>query len=193
MLLFFISCKDKNENLVAFQYDSETVPSLITDTVNTFISEEGQTRVKLVADVWMVFDKAKEPYWFFPEGIYVERYDSLFNVEATVVADTAWNYTAKNLWKLRGNVRLENKEGNEFESEEFFWDQENKRFYSDKYIEIKRNDTKVKGYGFESNQEMTEYRILRPHDGVIPIVDDEAPGGDNDLFFDSETPIDTIN
>lgn len=179
MLLFFISCKDKNENLIAFEYDTETTPSLITDTVTTFISEAGVTRLKLVADAWLVYDKAKEPYWFFPKGIYVERYDSLFNIEATVVADTAWNYTSKNLWKLRGNVHLENKQGEEFDSEELFWDQENEKFYSDKYIEIKRKDTKVKGYGFESNQSMTAYRILRPHDGTIPFTDDNASNNDD--------------
>lgn len=190
MLLFFVSCKEKDENLIAFDYDAETVPSLITDTVTTFISESGITRVKLVADAWLVFDKAQEPYWFFPEGIYVERYDSLMNVEATVVADTAWNYTAKNLWKLRGNVHLENKKGEEFNSEELFWDQENEKFYSDKYIEIKRKDTKVKGYGFESNQSMSAYRILRPHDGRIPFSDDGgSSSGEDDVSFEPVTEV----
>jgi len=101
MLLIFISCKDRNENLVAFSYDPEVVPTMITNNVTTLISDSGITRYKLVADVWMVFDKAKEPYWFFPKGIYLERFTPDFKIEATVVADSAWYYSKKDLWKLK--------------------------------------------------------------------------------------------
>ena len=53
-------------------------------------------------------------------------------------------------------------QGHEFRSEELFWDQKQAKVYSDKYIEIKRGALELKGYGFESNQQMTDYRILRP-------------------------------
>jgi len=172
MLLFFISCKDRNENLVAFDYDPEAVPTMITDTVTTLISDSGITRYRLVTDVWKVFDKAKEPYWYFPEGIYLERFTPDFNIEATIEADTAWYYSGKDLWRLKKNVHVENMKGERFDSEELFWDQKEERVYSDKYIEIKRDVTEIKGYGFESNQAMTEYRIFRPHDGKLPFSDE---------------------
>ncbi len=178
MSLFFLSCKDENENLVAFAYDPEVVPSMITDTVTTLISDSGITRYKLVADVWEVFDKAKDPYWYFPEGIYLERFTPDFSIEATVKADTAWYYSEKDLWKLKQNVHVENMQGEEFDSDELFWDQRNQRVYSDKYIEIKRGITEIKGYGFESNQSMTDYHIFRPHDGKLP--------------FSEGTPADTL-
>jgi len=168
MLLLSLSCKDKNENLVSFAYDPEMVPTMITDSVTTLISDSGITRYKLVADVWKVFDKAKEPYWLFQEGIYIERFTPDFSIEATVKADTAWYYTQKDLWKLKKNVHVENMEGDVFESEELFWDQKNKRVYSDQFIEIKRGVTEMKGYAFESNEAMTDYRIIRPYDGKLP-------------------------
>lgn len=168
---FFISCKEKDENLVAFAYDPETVPTMITDSVTQLISDSGITRYRMIADVWKVFDKAKEPYSYFPEGIYFERFTPDFNIEATVRADTAWYYNKKDLWKLIKNVHVENMQGEVFESEELFWDGKNKRVYSDKYIEIKRGVTEIKGYGFESNVSMTEYRIFRPHDGKLPFAE----------------------
>lgn len=209
MLLFFISCNDKDENLVAFAYDPEEVPSMITDTVTTLISDSGITRYKLVTDVWMVFDKAKEPYWFFPEGIYLERFTPEFSIEATVIADTAWYYSKKDLWKLVQNVRVENMDGDEFLSDELYWDQKNEKVYSDKYIEIKKGDTEMKGYGFESNQSMDDYRIFRPHDGKLPF-NESAPadtmqattvmtGGEEAVMSDPAEPAepafkgDTIN
>ena len=158
--------------MVAFVYDPEAVPTMITDTVTTLISDSGITRYRLVTDVWKVFDKAKEPYWYFPEGIYLERFTPDFNIEATIEADTAWYYSGKDLWRLKKNVHVENMKGERFDSEELFWDQKEERVYSDKYIEIKRDVTEIKGYGFESNQAMTEYRIFRPHDGKLPFSDE---------------------
>ena len=172
MLFFYTACGSKDPETIDIQFDPETTPSMVTDSVTTLISDSGITRYKLVADNWQVFDKAEEPFWYFPEGIYLERFDSLFQVEAKIIADSAWNYTNKRLWRLKGNVDIRNMEGEMFLSDELFWDQKEKKVYSDKYIQIKRGDTELKGYGFESNQEMTEYRIFRPHDGRIPFKEE---------------------
>ncbi len=174
MLLFVASCQKKTEELVDIIFNPDSVPTMTTDSVITLISDSGVTRYKLITKKWQVFDGAKEPYWFFPEGIYLERFDSLFNVEAVVFADTAWNYVNKQLWRLKGNVNAQNMKGEKFFSDELFWDQRQQRIYSDKYIEIQKGETELKGYGFESNQEMTEYRIFKPHDGRIPLKEDSV-------------------
>lgn len=175
VVMWFFSCRDKSENLVAIAYDPESVPTMITNSVSTLISDSGITRYKLVADVWKVYDQAKEPYWFFPEGLYLERFTPDFEIEATVEADTAWYYNTQDLWKLKKNVHVENMKGEQFDSEELFWDQKNGRVFSEAYIEIKSGVTELKGYGFESNQAMTDYRIFRPHDGKLPFSDTAAP------------------
>lgn len=172
------SCKDKNDNLIAFAYDPDTVPTMVTTSVSQLISDSGITRYRIVADVWMVFDQAKEPYWYFPEGIYFEQFTPDFEIEATVEADTAWYYNTKDLWRLKKNVHVENRKGEQFDSEELFWDGKNGKVFSEAYIEIKSGLTELKGYGFESNQTMTDYRIFRPHDGKLP--------------FSETTPTDSI-
>ena len=191
MLFLYTSCTNSEKDLVDINYDPETTPSMITDSVITLISDSGITRYKLETDNWQVFDKAKDPYWYFPEGIYLERFDSLFQVEATILADSAWNYTDKRLWRLKGNVDIRNMEGEMFLSDELFWDQKEEKVYSDKYIEIKRGETELKGYGFESNQEMTEYRIFRPHDGRIPFKEEnesfESLESDSLMTIESDT------
>ncbi|MDR0332785.1 MAG: LPS export ABC transporter periplasmic protein LptC [Dysgonamonadaceae bacterium] len=172
MLLFFVSCRDSNKDFVAFEFDPELVPTMTTTQVNMLISEEGTTRMRALADVWEMFDRATEPHWFFPEGIYVEEFDSLFTIVTTIKADTAWNFTAKELWQLRGNVKIVSISGDEFETEELFMSQSEERFFSDKYIEIRREDgTIIRGTGFESNQSMTEWTIRRPHDSRFPFVE----------------------
>lgn len=166
MLLF--SCKDKDENLVAITYDPDSVATIVSTDVSTLISDSGITRYKMVTDIWMIYDQAKEPYWYFPQGLYFEQFTPDFEVDMTVVADTAWNYTAKDLWKLKKNVHVENSKGEQFDSEELFLDRKNGKVFSDQYIIVKSGDTEMKGYGFESNMGMTAWRIIRPHDGKLP-------------------------
>jgi LPS export ABC transporter protein LptC len=174
MLLFFASCRDSNKDFVAFEFDPELVPTMTTTQVDMLISEEGATRMRALADVWEMFDRAAEPHWFFPEGIYVEEFDSLFNIVTTIRADTAWRFTAKDLWQLRGNVQIESISGDEFDTEELFMNQAEGRFFSDRFIEIRRGDgTVVRGTGFESNQSMTEWSIRRPYDSRFPFVETE--------------------
>lgn len=188
VLFFYTACGSKDTETIDLQFDPETMPSMNTDSVTTLISDSGITRYKLVADNWQVFDKAAEPFWYFPKGIYLERFDSLFQVEAKILADSAWNYTDKRLWRLKGNVDIRNMEGEKFLSDELFWDQKEERVYSDKYIEIKRGDTELKGYGFESNQAMTEYRIFRPHDGKIPFKEETQEPLDDEQVIDTLEP-----
>lgn len=175
IVMSFFSCKDKNENLIVFSYDPDSVPTLTTKSASQLISDSGITQYKMVYDEWQIFDKAKDPYWFFPKGLYLEKFTPDFEIELTVVADTAWHYTTKNLWKLKKNVHVENSKGEQFDSDELYFDQKNEKFYSDAFIEIKTEDSELKGYGFESNSAMTDYRIFRPYDGRFPFMDSKPP------------------
>lgn len=181
VVMSLFSCRDKNENLVALAYNPDSIPTMVTNSFSTLISDSGITRRKLVSDLCLIFDKAKEPYWYFPEGLYLEEYTPDFEIEATVEADSAWYFSSKDLWKLKKNVHVENSKGEQFDSDELYWDSKSGRVFSDAYIEIKSGVTELKGYGFESNQSMTDYRIFRPHDGKLPFSDsvpaDSAAGG----------------
>ncbi len=168
VVMSLFSCKDKNDNLIPFTYDPDSVPTMVTIAASQLISDSGITRYRIVSDLWMVFEQAKEPYWYFPEGIYFEQFTPDFEIEATIEADTAWYYNVKDLWRLKKNVHVENRKGEQFDSEELFWDGKNGKVFSEAYIEIKSGHTELKGYGFESNQTMTDYRIFRPHDGKLP-------------------------
>lgn len=178
VFVFSLACNKTGPEVVKLKFDPETMPSMVTENAVTFISDSGTTRYKLEAKVWQVFDKAFEPFWLFPQGIYLERFNPDFSIEAIVEADTAWNYTSLKLWKLKGNVFVRNMQGDKFKSDELYWDQIKRKVYSEKYIEIKSGLTELKGYGFESNQEMTDYKIFQPHDGKIPFEYEQTDSPD---------------
>ncbi len=162
MLLSFItSCSGEGE-VVAVEFDPETTYTMKTTDVHTLISDSGITRYRLIAKEWYVYDKAEEPFWYFPEGAYVEQFDSLYHVEGHARADTVYYWQKKSLWKMINNVQIENLKGEYFETSELYWDQKEEKMYSDKFIRIIReDDTVITGIGFESNQDMSKYRIFQ--------------------------------
>lgn len=168
LLLFTFSCSKDNKEVVEVAFDPETTYTMKTTDVSSLISDSGITRYRMNSDLWLWYGKAAEPYWYFPEGIYVERFDTLFNVEASGRADTAYYWIKKKLWKAVGNVEVENLEGERFETELLYWDEAQGRIYSDAFMRIERVDRIITGIGFESNQSMTNYRIYHPQ-GTFPV------------------------
>ena len=181
MAFFFISCKEEVKSTVDLHYDADKVPSLNTDSVTMLISDSGLIRYKVIAKTWEIFDRAKDPHWFFPDGLYVEQFDTIFSIVATVKADTAWNFTSKKLWQLKGHVVIRNKLGETFKSEELFWDQRQQKVYSKKYVEVFRPDKMtLHGMGgFEANQQMTEYRFWNVKDSPITYNEDQEANADD--------------
>lgn len=162
-LVLFGACEGVKKDYVDTPFNAELTPSMDTDSVVELISDSGLIRYKMIAAKWQVFDNARDPYWFFPKKIYIEQFDTLFAIQATLKADTAWNYTQRKLWKLKGNVFIRNRKNETFASKELFWDEKTGKVYSNEIIEInKPGELLLKGKGFESNQQMTVYRVFHP-------------------------------
>ena len=157
----FASCRQEVKPSVDFVYDPEIIPSMRTVNDTMLISDSGLIRYKMIAKTWDVFEQSKDPNWFFPDGLYIEQFDTAFQVVVTIKADTAWNYTKRKLWRLKGHVFVRNTLGETFSSEELFWNQQLQKIYSDKYVEIDRPEKGIlRGRGgFEANQQMTEYEF----------------------------------
>ncbi|MCD8042046.1 MAG: LPS export ABC transporter periplasmic protein LptC [Tannerellaceae bacterium] len=173
LLLFSAACSNDNKDVVVVAYNPETTYGMKTTDVYTLISDSGLVKARLIADEWYVFDRATEPYWYFPEGFYAEKFDTLYQAEGSVKADTAYHWDKKGLWKLIGNVELINLKGDSIETSLMFWDQNEGLIYSDKYVRIVREDgTIITGIGFETTQEMSNYTIYQAA-GEFPMNESE--------------------
>ena len=159
VLIFHSSCKgDSNKTLLAIEC-SDSLPVMSTFDVNTVISDSGRISYKIIADEWRIFDKRTPPHWAFERGVYLEKYDTAMNVEATVKCDTAYYYNELKLWKLIGNVDIKNAKDERFHTPLMYWDQEKEQIYSDAYIKIEQADQVTEGIGFSANQNLTLWQI----------------------------------
>lgn len=175
LLLLTLACSSEKKEIVDVAFDPEKTYTMKATEVNSLVSDSGLTRYRLNAKEWLVFDKAKDPYWFFPEGIYVEKFDTLFQTEASIKADTAFYFSKREVWRLVGNVKVESLQGEKFDTSELFWNQKEGKVYSDKYIRIEQEDKIITGVGFESNQEMTQYKIFNSK-GTFPVSESADDG-----------------
>lgn len=170
MFLLFSSCGGKQKTIGDAITERDSLPVMKTLGVSTLISDSGVTRYRVNTEEWTVFDRKVPSYWAFEKGVYLEQFDSLLNVDASIKADTAYFYDKEKLWKLIGHVDIKNQKGERFNTELLYWNQATQKVYSDKFIRIEQPDRIITGYGFDSNQQMTVYRIH--NGGGIFEVDD---------------------
>lgn len=169
VVLFFVSsCTEEKQERIAAIVDRSSMPQLHAMDITTVISDSGITRYRLSAPQWDVYDRANQPYWEFPKGIHIERFDLNLNVDANIHSKYAKFLENEQLWELKDDVRATNLKGELFETEHLFWSQREERFYSDTLIKITQTTQIITGIGFQSNQPMTKYTILKPQ-GVFPV------------------------
>ena len=171
MLLLFSSCSGRKKDMGAAITERDSLPVMDTKGVTTLISDSGITRYRVNTAEWLIYDRKNPPYWAFEKGIYLEKVDSVFHTEASIKADT------KELWKLMGNVHVQNLKGEKFDTELLYWDQNKKRVYSDRRVRIEQPDQVIYAIGFESNEQLTKYRFFKT-EGIFYVDEDSAAPSD---------------
>ncbi len=170
-ILFFTSCSESKIKKV--QLDTTKLPELSSDSITTIVSDSGIIRYRIFAPQWDVYDKNVDtPRWEFPQGLHFEKFDSTYTVDANIFCKRAVYYSKLEIWKLNDSVRAVNLQGEDFETNELYWNQKTEKVYSDSAIKITQTDKIINGIGFESNQTFTKYLIRNPQ-GIIPIDNDD--------------------
>ena len=168
LLMLLSACGEDDKLGVVNAVDASKMPQLSTRNVSTLISDSGYTKYKVLTPLWNVYGAAQgEPYWDFPEGVYLRQLDRDLQVVSTVAADSAVYFPNRKLWELYGDVEIDQKDKAYFSSQRIFFDDRQRRIYSDVFIHIKTPTQILEGIGFESNDNLTRYRVIRPT-GMFP-------------------------
>lgn len=187
-MLSFQSCSSDDDSHRPDIGVRDSLPTLKSIGVSTLISDSGIIRYKMIAEEWFIYDKKDPQYWSFEKGLFIERFNESYKVDAFISCDTAYFYNQRSLWELRGRVLVKNLKGETFKTSLLFWDQAAHRIYSERYMEIDGDTRKLAGYNFSSNEEMTDY-IIHASKGQFPVKDDSpTPEPDPELI----TPTDSM-
>jgi len=172
LLFLSAACTSEKKDYLSGFKDRSAVAGMFTDSVTTLISDSGRIRYRIITEVWKVYDQARDPYWYFPEKIYFEKFNDSLKTESIVQSDTARYFSNRKVWELIKNVRLVSLKGESFETALLYWDQRQQRIYSDSFIRIVQKDQVMTGYGFESNESLTKYKLFKV-EAILPIDSSE--------------------
>lgn len=172
LIFIALSCKDEVKSVVKHSTDPETTPTVLTTDITTLVSDSGVTKYRITSKRWDIYDESETPNWKFPTGIYLEQFDQTLKTVATFECDSATYLKNSKLWHFIGNVRSWNTKKELILTNDLYWDQKNKKVYSDSFIHIEQPERVLEGYGFVSNEQLTTYTLKRPM-GIFP-VDEES-------------------
>ena len=169
MVLLLPSCSNGDEKVGPDIGERDSLPTLKSIGVSTLISDSGVIRYKIISEDWYIYEKKDPQYWSFEKGLFIERFNPSYQVDAFISCDTAYFYNQQELWELRGRVLVKNLKHETFKTS-LLWDQRAHRIYSSAYMEIDGETRKLSGYNFSSNEQMTDY-IIHSSKGQFPLED----------------------
>lgn len=175
--ILLLACNQRKDLIDAPLFDG---PLSSMDSAVTLLSDSGIVVMKMDAPTQSNFENGDREW---PSGFYIEWYNSRGQVTSYFTANYVYFTKADNIYRAEGNVIVKSKAKNdELNTEELFWDQSKEKFYTDKFVTIKSEDEVHTGEGMESNQDFTEYRILKPS-GTFTLEDDPNRRSEGDVVL----------
>ncbi|TZF86552.1 LPS export ABC transporter periplasmic protein LptC (plasmid) [Pedobacter sp. BS3] len=140
--------------------------------VEIIYSDSAVVKAKLITPVLLHYKGVNKPYYEMPKGVKVIFFDENHQEESNIVADYAISRETEKLVELRKNVVATNREGSTFKSDELFWDETKRRFYSNKTVTITSPNQTIYGTSFWANENFSYYEI-KQSTGTLNVPEQE--------------------
>lgn len=142
--------------------------------VTILYSSNGRVEARLHAAEFVRMEKARPPYTDAQGGVRILIFDSLGGVKTTVDARYARWYETKGNILLRDSVRVKNEKGEELQTEELVWNEADKKFFTEKPVQINTLTQTLSGKGLEADQSFSNYRIVELT-GAVRVNKEQVP------------------
>lgn len=186
IVIVLCSNNDDERTVVVITGTRKSLPFLKSQGVATVVTNSKHIEYKIIAEDWFIYDQADTPVWTFEKGLFAEKYNDNNEIDVYLNCDTAYFYNEKQLWEFRSNVLVKNLRGETFKTSLIYYNTNQEKFYSDRYMEIDGIEQDLSGYNFSGNKSLTEYTIYSSA-GAFPVDDDEEDSIDEQADTRSES------
>jgi LPS export ABC transporter protein LptC len=124
------------------------------------ISNDGRLKSVVRAGYIQVFEKKKLTR--LDSGVVVDFYNDLGEHTSVLTSDKAEIDERINLFVARGNVVVTSDSGEVLRTERLYWDKDKKRIRSDTLAVLTTNVDSLRGYNFESDENLTSWSLQQP-------------------------------
>ncbi|MBV4356404.1 LPS export ABC transporter periplasmic protein LptC [Pinibacter aurantiacus] len=168
--------------LVACENDINEVRALTKSVVAmeqgkdivTYYSQTGKMRAKLTSPIMNRYD-IDTPYIEFPKTLHVDFFNDSLKIETKLDAKYGKYRENENKVFLRDSVIIINMSGDTVFCKELWWDQRKEKFYTDKYVELRRKSDTLRGLnGMEAAQDLSSRTFFNAK-GITMVANDSMP------------------
>jgi len=152
--------------------DEVRYPDQEMRAVDVLYSTKGQVQFRLKAPLVEQY-AGEENFNEMTEGVDIEIYDDSMNISSRLTSNYAIDITHAKLMEAKDNVVVINDEGDTLNTEHLIWDLKKNEIRSDVFVKITTPQQVLMGEGLISNQDFSDYRILKPR-GIINLKDVEG-------------------
>lgn len=172
VLICFVGCSTDINEVNAIT-NSENLKKEEAKFVTILYSDSANVKVRITADKMIRHLDRSNPRDEFPEGIFVEFLGESGNVYSWLVADKAIRYEKESEVVAQGNAKFYNRKKEMLTSTELIWNEVDQKLWTNKFVRITqpiKGDTSY-GYGFEANEEFTQFEIKKKTSSIFNIED----------------------
>ncbi|HSH52839.1 MAG TPA: LPS export ABC transporter periplasmic protein LptC [Bacteroidales bacterium] len=172
IIILFNACEKGDIEKINTLTKHLDAPSMAVENTEIIYSEEATIKIKITSPEINRYLEIKEPYSEFPKGLHVQFYDSTQTPTSSIRANFAIYNEEENIWTAENNVVAINAEGDTLNTEYLVWDMNKKKVFSDRFVRIVNKDGIIHGTGFESNQDLSNWKIKKTS-GTINIENEK--------------------
>ena len=168
--LGFVTCKQQNDLSSTQIYEG---PIVSMDSISTILSDSGVLIMEMKAPKQNNYENGNREWGY---GFKIKWLNENGQTTRYITADHVYYTKVDNLYKATGNVIVKNEiKNDELRTQELVWNRKEKKIYTDKFVTIKSDDELHTGNGLNSNEEFTEYHIIKPNGTFSLEEDTEQP------------------
>ncbi|AEW02773.1 LPS export ABC transporter periplasmic protein LptC [Niastella koreensis] len=171
---FFVFTSCENDEKVVNELFQKKVAVEEARNIESYLSQVGVVKAKLTSP-YMLRVQADSPYMEFPKTMHVDFYNDSTVIESTVDSRYAKYVEFDRKVLLRDSVLVISiKNGDTLRTQELWWDQDKKEFYTDKPAHVFQRDKIIFAKnGLRAAQDLTSYTfysssgpMLVPQNGI---------------------------
>ncbi|ARV07592.1 LPS export ABC transporter periplasmic protein LptC [Polaribacter sp. SA4-10] len=156
--VMLFSCANNTQQVRDF-LASKNLPIGIAKNAYHVYKDSGRITSKLITPLLNDFSNRKEhPYNEFPKGIKIINFDKNGLDSVTITGNYALSYSKTSVSEIIGNVIvLNHTEESKLETEQLFWDENTKYFFSEKAFTLTSPTDTIYGVGFECKEDLSKH------------------------------------
>jgi LPS export ABC transporter protein LptC len=177
--ILFLGCKKNNIEEIKAIASVETLPMQEARNFESLFTDSGQVRFSIKAPLLLRFENDGQDYIEFPNGLELVKFDQNNKVISSITANYARQYVAEQKWEAKNNVVATNANGDTLKTEVLYWEEKERKIYTNEFVRIIRADQNFTGTGMTSDQNMMNWKITNPKGTLYVNMNNQSQPSDS--------------